>query len=355
MVLEFSSRLLIKFVLVRLYKNSKFSSKILVITDNDCRKTIKGLLTNFDWRREICGISVPQTFKQNKKIYGIDVVCSYQTLLDYITHNNVDELFVTVNLDDNEELKNVLSQAEEMGIRVNIKINLEVFDYLPKSFIIVSKFGNLHCISVSRKFVSNQKAIAKRLLDYTGGIVGFIIFCVAYLVLAPIIKLDSKGPVLFSQNRVGRNGRIFKCYKFRSMRSDAEEIKKSLMSQNEMNGLMFKMENDPRITKVGHFIRKTSLDELPQFINVLKGDMSLVGTRPPTVDEYNNYEPKHKARVSMTPGLTGLWQVSGRSNIKNFDDVVKLDMEYIDNWSVLLDIKIILLTIKVVVLGRGAK
>jgi len=122
------------------------------------------------------------------------------------------------------------------------------------------------------------------------------------------------------------------------------------MSQNEMNGLMFKMENDPRITKVGHFIRRTSLDELPQFINVLKGDMSLVGTRPPTVDEYNNYEPKHKARVSMIPGLTGLWQVSGRSNIKNFDDVVKLDMEYINNWSVLLDIKIILLTIKVVLL-----
>ena len=355
LVLEFSSRLLIKFVLVRLYKNSKFSNKILVITDNDCRNTIKGLLTNFDWRREICGISVPQTFKQNKKIYGIDVVCSYQTLLDYITHNNVDELFVTVNLDDNEELKNVLSQAEEMGIRVNIKINLEVFDYLPQSFIIVSKFGNLHCISVSRKFVSHQKAIAKRLLDYTGGIVGFIIFCVAYLVLAPIIKLDSKGPVLFSQDRVGRNGRIFKCYKFRSMRSDAEEIKKSLMSQNEMNGLMFKMENDPRITKVGHFIRRTSLDELPQFINVLKGDMSLVGTRPPTVDEYNNYEPKHKARVSMTPGLTGLWQVSGRSNIKNFDDVVKLDMEYINNWSVLLDVKIILLTIKVVLFGKGAK
>lgn len=355
LVLEFSSRLLIKFVLVRLYKNSKFSNKILVITDNDCRNTIKGLLTNFDWRREICGISVPQTFKQNKKIYGIDVVCSYQTLLDYITHNNVDELFVTVNLDDNEELKNVLSQAEEMGIRVNIKINLEVFDYLPNSFIIVRKFGNLHCISVSRKFVSNQKAIAKRLLDYTGGIVGFIIFCIAYLVLAPIIKLDSKGPVLFSQDRVGRNGRIFKCYKFRSMRSDAEEIKKSLMSQNEMNGLMFKMENDPRITKVGHFIRRTSLDELPQFINVLKGDMSLVGTRPPTVDEYNNYEPKHKARVSMIPGLTGLWQVSGRSNIKNFDDVVKLDMEYINNWSVLLDIKIILLTIKVVLFGKGAK
>ena len=139
------------------------------------------------------------------------------------------------------------------------------------------------------------------------------------------------------------------------MRADAEVLKKKLMSQNEMQGLMFKMENDPRITKVGRFIRKTSLDELPQFINVLKGDMSLVGTRPPTVDEYEKYEPKHKARVSMMPGLTGLWQVSGRSNIKDFDEVVKLDMEYIDNASFWFDIKIILLTIKTVIFGRGAK
>ena len=143
---------------------------------------------------------------------------------------------------------------------------------------------------------------------------------------------------------------------FRSMRADAEVLKKKLMSQNEMQGLMFKMENDPRITKVGRFIRKTSLDELPQFINVLKGDMSLVGTRPPTVDEYEKYEPKHKARVSMMPGLTGLWQVSGRSDIKDFDEVVKLDMEYIDNASFWFDIKIILLTIKkTVIFGRGAK
>ena len=122
-----------------------------------------------------------------------------------------------------------------------------------------------------------------------------------------------------------------------------------------MSEFFKRIKDDPRITKIGRFIRKTSIDELPQFINVLKGDMSLVGTRPPTVDEYNNYEPKHKARVSMTPGLTGLWQVSGRSNIKNFDDVVKLDMEYINNWSVLLDIKIILLTIKVVLFGKGAR
>ena len=139
------------------------------------------------------------------------------------------------------------------------------------------------------------------------------------------------------------------------MRQDAEELKKSLMAKNEMNGLMFKMDNDPRVTRIGKFLRKTSLDELPQFINVLKGDMSLVGTRPPTVDEYEKYQPEHKARVSMMPGLTGLWQVSGRSDIKNFDEVVKLDMQYIDNSSFWLDVKIILMTVKVVLFGKGAK
>ena len=139
------------------------------------------------------------------------------------------------------------------------------------------------------------------------------------------------------------------------MRPDAEELKKSLMAKNEMNGLMFKMDNDPRVTRIGKFLRKTSLDELPQFINVLKGDMSLVGTRPPTVDEYEKYQPEHKARVSMMPGLTGLWQVSGRSDIKDFNEVVKLDMQYIDNSSFWFDIKIILMTVKVVLFGRGAK
>lgn len=150
---------------------------------------------------------------------------------------------------------------------------------------------------------------------------------------APAIKLESPGPVFFGQTRIGKNGRRFTFYKFRSMYQDAEQRKKELMAQNEVKGLMFKMENDPRITRVGRFIRKTSIDELPQFWNVLKGDMSLVGTRPPTVDEFEQYEAKHKCRLSMTPGLTGMWQISGRSDIKDFDEVVRLDMEYIDNWN----------------------
>ena len=139
------------------------------------------------------------------------------------------------------------------------------------------------------------------------------------------------------------------------MYMDAEERKKELQAQNEMSGLMFKMDNDPRITKVGAFLRKTSLDELPQFFNILKGDMSLVGTRPPTVDEYERYNFHYKRRLSMTPGLTGMWQVSGRSEITDFDDVVRYDLEYIDNWSLTLDMKILFQTIGVVLLRKGSK
>lgn len=136
---------------------------------------------------------------------------------------------------------------------------------------------------------------------------------------------------------------------------DAEERKKALMEQNKMDGFMFKMDNDPRITKVGKFIRKTSIDELPQFWNVLKGDMSLVGTRPPTIDEFEKYESHHKRRLSLNPGITGLWQVSGRSDIQNFEEVVKLDCEYIDNWSLWLDIKILFKTVGVVLTHKGAE
>ena len=200
-----------------------------------------------------------------------------------------------------------------------------------------------------------RMVMAKRAIDIVGAIVGLVITLIVGIVLAPFLLLESPGPLIFKQKRVGVNGRIFDFYKFRSMYADAEERKKELMAQNEVNGLMFKMENDPRITKVGAFIRKTSIDELPQFWNVLKGDMSLVGTRPPTVDEYQQYSYYQKRRISFRPGITGLWQISGRSDIKDFDEVVKLDLAYIDNWSLMLDIKIILKTLLVVLRGNGAR
>ena len=197
--------------------------------------------------------------------------------------------------------------------------------------------------------------ILKRILDLVGAAAGCVILLITTVILTPIIKLESPGPVFFAQKRVGRNGRIFKMYKFRSMYADAEERKKELMEQNEMNGLMFKMENDPRITKVGRFMRRTSLDEFPQFINILKGDMSLVGTRPPTLDEFELYNPYHKKRLSFRPGLTGMWQVSGRSDITDFEEIVRHDVEYIDNWSFMLDIKILLKPVLAVFKGSGAK
>ena len=195
----------------------------------------------------------------------------------------------------------------------------------------------------------------KRLLDLVGALVGCVFLGILTVIVGPMIKLESPGPIFFAQKRVGRNGRIFKMYKFRSMYADAEERKKELMAQNEMNGLMFKMENDPRITKTGAFLRKTSLDEFPQFINILKGDMSLVGTRPPTLDEFAQYSPYHKKRLSFRPGLTGIWQVSGRSDITDFEEIVKLDVEYIDNWSFWLDIKILLKTFLEVFTQKGAR
>ena len=205
--------------------------------------------------------------------------------------------------------------------------------------------------------------LLKRIMDICGGLAGCILTGIIFLFVAPAIYIKSPGPIFFSQYRVGKNGRKFKIYKFRSMYMDAEERKKELMKQNRVSdGLMFKMENDPRVIGsekgpgkgIGNFIRKTSLDEFPQFFNVLKGDMSLVGTRPPTVDEWEKYELHHRARLAIKPGLTGMWQVSGRSEITDFEEVVKLDTKYISEWSFMLDIKILFKTVLIVLGQKGS-
>ena len=218
----------------------------------------------------------------------------------------------------------------------------------------VENFAGYTVLSSCIKMATPRQLFLKRAMDIAGGLVGCIITLIATIFVAPVILIQSPGPVFFSQTRVGKNGRKFKIYKFRSMYTDAEERKKELMVQNKMNGLMFKMDNDPRIFPFGNFIRKTSIDELPQFWNVLKGDMSLVGTRPPTVDEYEQYEYHHHVRLASKPGLTGLWQVSGRSDITDFEEVVALDTRYITEWSLGLDVKIIFRTIQVVFTGQGS-
>jgi lipopolysaccharide/colanic/teichoic acid biosynthesis glycosyltransferase len=192
-----------------------------------------------------------------------------------------------------------------------------------------------------------------RAMDLLGGCVGLVLCAVAFVALAVPIRLASGGAVIFQQTRVGRNGRRFTLYKFRTMRSSAEREQAGLLAANEMSGPLFKLRNDPRVTSVGRWLLRTYLDELPQFWNVLKGDMSLVGTRPPTPEEVSRYSPSERRRLSVRPGITGLWQIQGNGSVTDFDTVVRLDCDYIDRWSLLLDLKILLQTCATVARRAG--
>lgn len=285
-----------------------------------------------------------------ENVYGIPVIgFTYRSMFEYAARNVVDEVFIYIPKEYKYPVAMTIQNFEDMGI--NTSLNIPLFQINQNLNKTLETVGPYNVVSFSGREVSLFMLLLKRTMDILGGLVGLLITGIALIFVAPAVKLESPGPLLFSQKRVGRNGRIFKIYKIRSMYQDAEERKKELMAQNEMDGLMFKMKDDPRITKVGKFIRKTSIDELPQFWNVLKGDMSLVGTRPPTVDEFEQYSAYHKKRLCRTPGLTGIWQVSGRSTITDFEEIVKLDVQYIENWTIWLDIKILFKTVMLVVKG----
>jgi exopolysaccharide biosynthesis polyprenyl glycosylphosphotransferase len=261
----------------------------------------------------------------------------------------VEEIFFCIPrrlTNKNFVIDNYLQICEEMGRAARVFINLSY----ATSFARWQYHKFMECATLISHTVEldPDQMIFKRIFDIAGALVGVFVFVVFYPFLAVMIRLTSRGTVFFRQVRVGKNGKRFIIYKFRSMAIDAEKQRKELLELNECDGAIFKIANDPRITAVGRFMRKLSLDELPQFINVLKGEMSLVGTRPPTVDEVSQYQKWHHRRISIRPGITGLWQVSGRNKIKNFDEIVKLDLSYIDNWSIWLDIKIILKTIAVI-------
>lgn len=289
--------------------------------------------------------------KGEDTFYNMPVWDDMEEFLEYARINVVDEvMFYARDLD--QQVVDFSYQLMAMGITVHFSLEGMV-DSLPEGKI--GRMSGFTVLTSSLKFASDGELLIKRMMDICGALVGLLLTGIAFLFVAPIIYIQSPGPVFFSQERVGRNGRKFRIYKFRSMYMDAEERKKELMAQNKMQGLMFKMDNDPRIFPFGRFMRKTSIDELPQFWNILRGDMSLVGTRPPTVDEYEQYEFRHKVRLSIKPGLTGMWQVSGRSDITDFDEVVALDEKYVSEWSIWLDVKIILKTIGVVLASRGAE
>ena len=330
-----------------LSRKKKYTQRILLVTTRArVERELKQLsIYEYGFVSAVCIVDDDCFESSNCTIVKLDNLVTYATrsVVDQVVINLPSERFLIVDF---------VSQFETMGLPV--AVNIAALEFVTNSEKAIQRFGNSSVVNFSTTFYRSSDVALKRMMDIIGSLFGLVIFGIVSIFLIPLIKKDG-GPAIFAQDRVGRNGRVFKFYKFRSMRVDAEEIKKDLMSQNQMQGGMFKIENDPRVTKIGHFIRKTSLDELPQFWNVLKGDMSLVGTRPPTLDEYMTYTPEQKRRLSFKPGITGLWQISGRSEITNFDDVVKLDVAYIDDWTIWKDFEILLKTVKVVLMRDGAK
>lgn len=317
-------------------KTQKHHPRTILLGDMDIYKKFIGFVKKSNLNLNIIGC-VSLNNEKEGYLGGVD------ELEEIIYDNAVDNIYLMDNESVEKYFKPYIQICLDRGITVGIIYDLH---YSVNAHSYVSSIGNYPVLTYHTVVLNSVSRAIKRAMDIVGSVVGIILFSPFMLAAAVAIKIeDNKGPVLFKQIRVGQNGRRFHIYKLRSMYTNAEERKEELMKLNNMgHEFMFKMKDDPRITKVGKFIRKTSIDELPQFFNVLRGDMSLVGTRPPTLDEVNKYERKYWRRVSIKPGITGMWQVSGRSKITDFEEVVRLDTIYIDKWGILLDFKIIFKT-----------
>ncbi len=278
-----------------------------------------------------------------------DVVGNLETLFQHARQQFVDEIFFTTPC-ERGIVQDVLEQARHHG--VDLRVVPDMYDGLAWSSPI-EYIGQFPTIPLHRGHVPEVGLLLKRALDLLFSTMVLVLLSPVMVVLAIAIKLDSRGPVLYYSERIGKKGRVFRCTKFRTMVRDAETRRADVMHMNERDGVLFKISNDPRVTKLGHFLRKYSLDELPQFLNVIRGDMSVVGPRPPLASEVREYKLSHLRRLDVMPGVTGLWQVQGRQD-PSFDSYISLDVTYIENWSIWLDLKIIMRTIGVVFSGTGS-
>jgi exopolysaccharide biosynthesis polyprenyl glycosylphosphotransferase len=354
-LITYIARQYFKVLLLAVYKKSDSSSKLMIVTTSDQAKSVLNhIRSENEWKFQVTYLTILDKHLIGQMIEGIPVKADFLNMFEVAKQEVLDSIFIHIPSDCplNLDLEETILEFENMGVTVNLSINTFGLKVHEK---IVREISGYHVLTFSTRLFTESQLQLKRLMDIIGGLIGSILTILLILFLAPLIIIESPGPIFFSQIRVGKNGRRFKIYKFRSMYMDAEARKAELLVHNEMNGYMFKMTDDPRITKVGKILRKSSLDEFPQFFNILKGDMSLVGTRPPTEAEFLLYEGRHKRRLTLKCGLTGLWQVSGRSGITDFEDVVKMDLEYIDNWSFKMDVKILLKTVGVVLFGKGSK
>ncbi|MDT3700866.1 MAG: sugar transferase [Thermincola sp.] len=287
--------------------------------------------------------------KMSRTVAGVEVVSTSRDIQEAVTRTGAEEILITIP-SERELTNSIISQIRRYNLQ--IRIVPEMFNLMTTS-VEVGRLGPVPYMRIVKTPMRGMPLFVKRLFDVTVSLTGLLFVSPIFLAVVTAIKLDSPGPVIFKQKRVGKNGDLFDFYKFRSMVVNAEELRAELAAANEADGPVFKIREDPRVTRVGRFLRKYSLDELPQLLNVIKGDMSLVGPRPPLpseVEEYGNIEWR---RLEVIPGITGLWQISGRSEV-SFRKWMELDVYYIENWSFWLDLKILLRTIPVVLTGKGA-
>jgi exopolysaccharide biosynthesis polyprenyl glycosylphosphotransferase len=351
-IINFITLYSFKFVLsatMKYFRREGMNSRlILIIADEDSSYFIDRLIETKDWGYRIWAIMSDDEAIKNK--YGSEFhIIPYERDLSLVIDDRaIDEVFYCKSSLDQNEIQKFIYSCAEVGVVFRMQSLLLNYVKMQSTLSYLNQMPFLTFRNTPDNYIALK---FKALIDYIISILVLIFLSPVLLFISILIKLDG-GPVFFLQKRTGLNGRHFSCYKFRTMVVNAESLQQSLMTQNEQEGPVFKMKNDPRVTKIGRFLRKTSLDELPQFINVLKGDMAIVGPRPPIPSEVKQYKRWQNRRLSMKPGITCIWQVSGRNNIP-FDQWMKMDMQYIDTWSLKLDFIIILKTIRVIFTGDG--
>ena len=360
--LVFAARSILKRIRGRIQAaRSRQAGIILVVDGDNPEETVAYFRAHGEKQYNISAVAVlhadEAVTEQTKEAIAVAsgdpeklVLTDTEELFTYAENHSACEILLSIS--DVAIEQQIIREMLLMGITSHVNLNRD-FEGMPHMQV-ETLADQLVITSSIQPFSPFQRAV-KRLVDILGALIGLLITFLMMLIIGPIIRIQSHGSVFFSQIRVGKNGKKFKMYKFRSMYVDAEKRKAELMKQNEMSGPIFKIADDPRIIPIGKFIRKFSIDELPQFWNVLIGNMSLVGTRPPTVDEWEQYTAHHKARLAIKPGITGLWQVSGRNEITDFEKIVALDLRYIQDWSLLEDARIVLKTVGVVFGAVGAK
>ena len=364
LVLAYATRMAWK-SLLRRRKKAEAKRAILLVTDaGSAPEIIQQFNAHPLENISICGLVLTDgkdQYRIGDRIADVEIVADIDTAAQYICREWIDEVYIGA-ADTNQTPNLLIDQCRQMGVTVHLQMVT-----LGSGKQTVEKIAGMAVVTNSINIATPGQLMLKRMMDIAGGLMLSLAALAAIALVGPVIKRKSPGPILYKQERIGQNGKKFRMYKIRSMYMDADARKQELMSQNRVSdGMMFKLDFDPRIigneikpdgtrkTGIGEFIRKTSIDELPQGFNILLGQMSLVGTRPPTVDEWEKYELHHRARLATKPGLTGMWQVSGRSEITDFDEVTRLDTEYIENWSIGLDVRILFKTVGAVLGHKGA-